>query len=188
MNPPSYDQPVPRGRAFLGTDRFEVRAQIGQGATGTVYRVYDRELDGEVALKTMRRPGPDAVLRMKQEFRSRAGIVHPNLVQLHELFVTDDLCFFTMELIEGDNFLQWARQEVGVPASTRSLASGTATSRIGERPHLPVSTTESVDAADATAGGPVSLEIELAPPIAVPERAWDRLRHAFAELVSGLDV
>src|SRR5262245_65785611 len=91
----SPDDAVSNSLAFPASDRFEVRSLLGLGGMGAVYRAYDRETGTELALKTMQRPGPDAVLRLKQEFRSRAGTIHPNLVQLHDLFVSDPYCFFT---------------------------------------------------------------------------------------------
>jgi len=35
-------------------DRYEIRGLLGQGGMGAVYRVVDRELDEEVALKMLR--------------------------------------------------------------------------------------------------------------------------------------
>lgn len=94
---------------FEGTDRFEVRGQLGKGGMGVVYRVWDREQQTEVALKRAAHPGQDGLYRLKREFRARAGLSHPNLIQLYELVAEDDSCFFTMELVEGLTFLQWIR-------------------------------------------------------------------------------
>lgn len=94
---------------FEGTDRFEVRGQLGKGGMGVVYRVWDREQQSEVALKRAAHPGQDALYRLKREFRARAGLSHPNLIQLYELVAEGDSCFFTMELVEGLTFLNWIR-------------------------------------------------------------------------------
>jgi len=96
---------------FVGTERFAVLGELGAGGMGVVYRAFDRDLEREVALKTARRPDPGDVYRLKQEFRSRAGISHPNLLQLHDLVVEDDRCFFTMELVDAVDFLSWARAD-----------------------------------------------------------------------------
>jgi hypothetical protein len=96
---------------FGGTDRFRPIALIGRGSMGAVYRVRDHELGIDVALKTLERLDAEQVYRLKQEFRSLAGIVHPNLVYLHELVVTDDMCFFTMEFIDGVDFVNHVRAE-----------------------------------------------------------------------------
>ncbi len=102
------------GANELTSDRFEVQSQIGSGTTGQVYRVYDRKLDSVVALKTLDRSDPAAIYRFKKEFRALADVHHPNLVQLYELLSENDRWFFTMELVDGLDFIDFARAQ---PAS-----------------------------------------------------------------------
>ncbi|MFV8752011.1 serine/threonine-protein kinase PknK [Nannocystaceae bacterium ST9] len=106
---------------FAGTDRLELRGRIGQGGMGVVFRVFDRELGREVALKTLLRPGPEQLYRVKREFRSRAGLSHPNLLDLHDLFVEGDQCFFTMELLAAADFMTWVR---GTGYTDRTVGTG----------------------------------------------------------------
>ena len=100
---------APADPHFADTDRFELRGRIGQGGMGVVFRVFDRELGREVALKTLLRPGPEQLYRVKREFRSRAGLSHPNLLDLHDLFAEGEQCFFTMELLAATDFMTWVR-------------------------------------------------------------------------------
>ena len=97
------------GDEFEGTARFEIVRKIGAGGMGVVYEAYDREREARVALKTLRTLKPDALLRFKNEFRSLQDIHHPNLVTLGELFEEEGRWFFTMEMVDGEHFLDYVQ-------------------------------------------------------------------------------
>jgi tetratricopeptide (TPR) repeat protein len=99
------------------SDRFVVRRELGKGGMGRVYEVLDRDKNAVVALKTLQRATPRAIARFKAEFRSLAGLVHPHLVTLYDLVVTDNQVFYTMELIDGVHFDRWVRPLVEKPAT-----------------------------------------------------------------------
>ncbi len=86
-------------------ERFDVLELLGQGTSGVVHAVFDRERGERVALKTLHRATGASLARFKNEFRGLADISHENLVVLHELFFENDLWFFTMELVRGAHFL-----------------------------------------------------------------------------------
>jgi hypothetical protein len=94
---------------FAALSRFEIIRCLGQGAMGLVYEVYDTQRKEHVALKTMLHADADALVRFKREFRSLQDLHHPNLVSLWELLVENDQAFFTMELVEGVDFLTYVR-------------------------------------------------------------------------------
>lgn len=178
--------------SFPGTHRFEVRGYLGQGAMGAVYRVRDCELGREVALKTMRRPGPGEAQQLRREFRARAGITHENLLQLYELFVGDAQCFFTMELVEGDDFLRWVQERLGIAAAPATApAAGGATllgSTLGVTGSARLTGSAAVEDAsggrEATAAPPA----EAGPRERPAEEAWARLRRGLAQLIQGLSA
>ena len=107
-------------RDFAGTARFEVKRQLGQGGMGVVYEAWDRERRLSVALKTLRDLDSSALYRLKNEFRSLRGLQHPNLVTLGELIEDTGRWFFTMELVEGVDFLRFVRNGKGAPANETS--------------------------------------------------------------------
>jgi eukaryotic-like serine/threonine-protein kinase len=96
---------------------YRIEALLGKGATSLVYRAYDVENNFPVALKSIRYPDQEGIYRLKQEFRSFCDFCHPNIVELYKLHVEDKTCFYTMELIDGLNFVAFARKR---PESLRS--------------------------------------------------------------------
>ena len=70
-----------------------------------VYRAYHPQLDRHVALKVIRgdlADEPDFLARFQREARAVAALRHPNIVQVHDFDVEDDLSYMVMELLEGD--------------------------------------------------------------------------------------
>ena len=99
---------VPDEPEFSGSDRFIVQRRLGSGGFGIVYQVYDRRREAVLALKTLPRAEAGPLYRFKQEFRVLADIVHPNLVALYELLSDEGRWFFTMEFIDGVDFLRYS--------------------------------------------------------------------------------
>jgi tetratricopeptide (TPR) repeat protein len=86
--------------------RYELRAVIGEGAFGIVYRAWDTVLDRAIALK---RPRPGAIVgaealeRFLREARNAAGLRHPHIVAVHDAGQVDDVAYLVSELVEGRN-------------------------------------------------------------------------------------
>ena len=94
---------------FPHTSRFAPLGKLGVGTFGIVFKALDRERNSIVALKKLLQLDPSHLTRFKREFRSLVDLVHPNLVQLYELFGEDRQWFFTMELVEGVDFYSYVR-------------------------------------------------------------------------------
>ena len=90
---------------MLENVRFTLLRRLGAGGMGVVFEAYDEERGELVALKTMRRVDPASLVRFKEEFRALCDITHPNLVNLYQLFAVEDRWFFTLELVDGCDFL-----------------------------------------------------------------------------------
>lgn len=89
--------------------RYQLRAELGRGGMGVVYRAYDPELDREVALKSVKLEGvtPEQRLQNEQylarEARAAARLQHPHAVAVHDFFSGGDQAFIVMEFIRGAN-------------------------------------------------------------------------------------
>jgi serine/threonine protein kinase/tetratricopeptide (TPR) repeat protein len=161
------------------TERFELRDRLGQGAFGVVWRAYDRERRQLVALKQLRTLAPDALLRFKAEFRALQDLHHPNVVHFHELFEDEGRWFFTMELVEGVELLEW----VGVDARERPQTAVTQV-KLGRALARAEGTPPAIDRASIAFGnGEASESGEGA---ALRPLDEDRVRRAFVQLASAL--
>ncbi len=76
---------------------------------GVVYDAIDEQRGHRVALKTLKQPSPEALYRLKREFRAMADISHPNLVQLYDLVVGNDAVSYSMEVVDGVDFVSYCR-------------------------------------------------------------------------------
>jgi hypothetical protein len=103
-NPPAGELPLDASAVPAG--RFRVVGRLGSGSFGDVFQVADEANGGaQLALKVLRSPDPLALQYFKREFRSLAGVNHPNLVVLHELIADNDRWMYSMEFIDGVDLL-----------------------------------------------------------------------------------
>jgi eukaryotic-like serine/threonine-protein kinase len=94
---------------FRGTKRFELIRKLGEGGMGLVYEAHDNERDMRVALKTLRELDASSLYRFKREFRALTDVSHPNIIGLYDLVSEGNDWFFTMELVDGVDFVTYVR-------------------------------------------------------------------------------
>jgi len=99
---------------------YRIVRQVGAGGMGAVYEAIDARTGGRVAIKSLLRMGAGELHRFKYEFRSMAGVGHPNLVTLYELVSHASTWCITMEFVEGVDLCQALRQR-GRAAPLRGL-------------------------------------------------------------------
>lgn len=85
---------------------YEVIAELGSGASATVYRGVQKALGRQVAIKVLS-PGlfdaGETRARFLREARIQAGLSHPNLVALYDAGMIRGSPFVVTELVEGGN-------------------------------------------------------------------------------------
>ncbi|MCA9686800.1 MAG: serine/threonine-protein kinase PknK, partial [Myxococcales bacterium] len=196
-----------------GGSDFELLDRLGAGSMGVVYLARDRNTGQRVALKTLHKLVPAALLRLKNEFRRVADLSHPNLVGLYELRSSGEHWYFTMEYIEGRSFhaLLDARRSGGGAAHTRvgdsltgslaSATSGSASASVSASGSLVGAATGSVSVSAGTLASGATETLE-APSVGAedPESedpdSWspkplleaDEIRSLFVDLIRGVSA
>ncbi len=100
-NPRNYAD-LPQG--FRLTEKFRVRAKLGRGQFGVVYRVYNVLDDEDEVLKILTGGGLEVEERLKKEYRALRRLPpHPNLVRLidAEWLPKGGFPYLRMEFAEG---------------------------------------------------------------------------------------
>jgi serine/threonine protein kinase len=85
---------------------YELDCEIGRGGMGIVYRAKDRRLKRQVAIKLL---PPELAFRSEiksrflREAETAAQLSHPNIVPIYTVDEQQQLVFFVMAYISGDN-------------------------------------------------------------------------------------
>jgi eukaryotic-like serine/threonine-protein kinase len=101
--------------ALQRSARFRVEALVGAGGMGRVYKVFDQSLQRYAALKVLRLPGAQSVLRFLHEAKAQARVDHPNVCTVYEAGELEGRYFIAMQLIDGHPLSLFGR---GVPAAS----------------------------------------------------------------------
>jgi serine/threonine-protein kinase len=91
------------GRVF--DTRYEIRALLGHGGMGTVYRGWQLSVDREVAIKVIHpklASVRDVAKRFLREARLSSRLNQPNIINVYDFGQTDDgILYLVMELLRG---------------------------------------------------------------------------------------
>jgi serine/threonine-protein kinase len=94
--------------------RFSLLEMIGEGGMGQVWRVWDLELEIQIAIKILNpklTSDPNRINLFKNECRNTRLLVHPNIVRVFDFHRSDALAFISMEYINGKD-LRFHRSEL----------------------------------------------------------------------------
>jgi RNA polymerase sigma factor (TIGR02999 family) len=108
-------------------DRYELKQEVGEGATGIVYEAWDRLLRARIAVKLLRPEyaGNRALLeRFRKEILLSRNLGHPNILRVYHLGKHRDRAYLTMQWVEGPTLAK-AVSEAGRLPEERVVLLGT---------------------------------------------------------------
>ncbi len=123
---PNLDQtqPLPPMAAVFFS-RYRLKAELGRGGMGVVWRAEDTKLQREVALKFL----PELVVRDREamadlaaETRRLLDLTHPNIVRVYDLVEDGDRAAISMELVDGGSLAERKLQQPDRCFTTDTLA------------------------------------------------------------------
>src|SRR5271157_2837006 len=110
----------------LVAGRYRIVALLGRGGMGEVYRADDLSLGQPVALKFLPEFASDeqTLERFRNEVRIARRISHPNVCRVFDIGQTEDLIFFTMEYIDGEDLGSLLRRIGRLPGDKAAEIAG----------------------------------------------------------------
>ncbi|MGD2166445.1 MAG: serine/threonine-protein kinase, partial [Anaerolineae bacterium] len=100
--------------------KYRIRAKIGRGGMGTVFKAYDPTLDRYAAVKVL---APhlvwkeEAIERFLREARAAARLRHPSIVTIYDVGQDGDWYYFAMEHLEGRPLTEVLLERGPLPSS-----------------------------------------------------------------------
>jgi len=122
-------QELTRGTTFAG--RYEIIEELGKGGMGNVYRVFDKKIQGEVALKLVKpeiAADKKTIERFRNELKIAREIAHRSVCRMYDLNEAEGVHYITMEYVAGEDLKSFIRR-------AKQLTAGTAVSiarQVGE--------------------------------------------------------
>jgi serine/threonine-protein kinase len=121
-----------RGMTFAG--RYEIIEELGTGGMGKVYRVFDKKLAEEVALKLIKpeiAADKRTVERFQNEIKVARKISHKNVCRTHDLHEDGRTLYLTMEYVRGEDLKSFIKRSKVLSTGTsvfiaRQVAEGLA--------------------------------------------------------------
>jgi serine/threonine protein kinase/lipopolysaccharide biosynthesis regulator YciM len=111
-------------RGSIIAERYEVIEELGKGGMGKVYRVEDKKIKEEVALKLIKpeiAADKKTIERFSNELKFARKIAHRNVCKMYDLGEEEGTYYITMEYIPGEDLKSFIRR-------SRQLNVGTAIS------------------------------------------------------------
>ena len=105
---------------LVGTQlgKYEIRAEIGRGGMGAVYKGYDPTLDRYVAVNVLAPHlvwDKESVQRFVREARAAARLKHAGIVTIYDVGQEASWYYFVMEYLEGETLTEVIQQRGQLP-------------------------------------------------------------------------
>jgi len=88
------------------TGRYEIQGVMHRGGFGTIYKVWDKQLQRQAALKRLDQENADEVTKVDDlwwEAISLASLQHPNILSVYDFGTDEQGPYIVMEFIDGEN-------------------------------------------------------------------------------------
>ncbi|MCM1170992.1 MAG: Stk1 family PASTA domain-containing Ser/Thr kinase [Clostridium sp.] len=85
-------------------DRYEILDVVGAGGMSIVYKARCHRLNRNVAIKVLKPEfsnDKNFVTKFRIEAQASAGLTHPNIVNVYDVYDDDGMYFIVMELVDG---------------------------------------------------------------------------------------
>src|SRR4029077_14463326 len=95
----------------------EIRALIGKGGMGEVYRAWDTAMERDVAIKTLPvefSSDPGRLARLQREARVLGKLNHPHIAQVYSVEETADVRCIVLEWVDGET-IEWRLKRGPIP-------------------------------------------------------------------------
>lgn len=125
---------------MIGTlllNRYELLEKIGEGGMGIVYKAKCTLLNRFVAVKILKSElsnHEDFISRFKREANSIASLSHPNIVNIHDVGIENNINFIVMEYVNGKTLKQIIKETVRL-STLNTLAISTQIAKALEYAH-----------------------------------------------------
>lgn len=99
-------------------DRYQILERLGRGGMGTVYSAQHCALSKKFAIKLLHRHlcvDNNALMRFAQEARSASGIEHQNIIDVLDAGRIDNVAFYVMEHLQGEDLQTMFTRESPLP-------------------------------------------------------------------------
>ncbi|MFC1560959.1 protein kinase [Candidatus Latescibacterota bacterium] len=98
--------------------QYKIIRKLGEGGMASVYLAHEKDLDREVAIKVLPRTflhDKKFIERFKREARIAAKLEHPNIINIYQINIEEDLCYIVMSYVKGLNLSEEIASKGALP-------------------------------------------------------------------------